>query len=238
MKIKVIIAGGNGFIGHYFRKRFKEEGFEVIAIGRNPTLNSSINWNDDLHIKNALNNSGILINLAGKSVNCRYNSANKAEIISSRINTTQRLSDLICQVDNPPKLWLNASTATIYRHAEDHAMTETGGEIGTGFSVEVAQQWEKTFFETSMPFTRRVALRMTIVLGKNGGVINPLTNLVKCFLGGKQGNGRQMFSWIHIEDLFRIILFTWENKNLSGVLNCASPNPVSKGINGYFSKNT
>ena len=106
-------------------------------------------------------------------------------------------------------------------------MTESTGEIGKGFSVDVATSWEKSFFSFQLPQTRQVALRMAIVLGKDGGVVKPLVNLVRFGLGGKQGNGNQMFSWIHIEDVFNIILFIQSHKELEGIYNCSAPNPVS-----------
>ena len=167
----------------------------------------------------------MLINLAGKSVDCRYNEKNKKEIYDSRINTTKELGNAIFKCKQPPVLWINSSTATIYRHAEDKAMTESNGEIGSGFSVDIATAWEKCFFDFALKNTRQVALRMAIVLGKEGGVVHPLKNLVKFGLGGKSGNGNQMFSWIHLEDVFRIIQFVWENKNINGVINTAAPNP-------------
>ena len=169
----------------------------------------------------------MLINLAGKSVDCRYNEKNKKEIYNSRIDTTRILGEALMNCKNPPPLWINSSTATIYRHAEDKPMTESRGEIGSGFSVNVATNWEKTFFSFQISQTRQVALRMAIVLGKNGGVIKPLKNLVRFGLGGKQGNGNQMFSWIHIEDLYNVILFVQQHKEISGVLNTSAPNPVN-----------
>lgn len=169
----------------------------------------------------------MLINLAGKSVDCRYNEKNKADIFRSRTQTTELLGNALLQCQNPPPLWINSSTATIYRHAEDRPMTEEGGEIGTGFSVEVAKEWEKAFFSHSLPDTRRAALRIAIVLGPDGGVMTPYKNLVKFGLGGVQGTGSQKFSWIHIEDLFRAILFLKDSKELSGVFNCSSPDPVT-----------
>jgi uncharacterized protein len=169
----------------------------------------------------------MLINLAGKSVNCRYNEKDKQEIMDSRMKTTTRLGEAVQACDNPTSLWINSSTATIYRHAEDRPMTEAKGEIGTGFSVDVATKWEETFSSYDLPDTRQSALRIAIVLGKDGGVISPYKNLVKFGLGGNQGTGNQMFSWIHIEDVYQIILFLQERQALSGVFNCASPETVS-----------
>lgn len=223
MKQKIVIAGGTGFVGQYLAAKFVNLGYDVLIISRQK---SNINWENKTQIINALQNAEMLINLAGKSVDCRYTKKNKKEIFDSRIETTKILGDAILQCKNPPQIWINSSTATIYRHATDKPMTEASGEIGTGFSVNVATNWEKAFFDFSTPNTRQVALRMAIVLGKNGGVIKPLKNLVNVGFGGKQGNGNQQFSWIHIEDLFRCIVFLEKNKNLNGVFNTSAPNPI------------
>jgi hypothetical protein len=220
---KIIIAGGTGFIGNYLSQQFVKAGYEVKIISRQA---HHINWNNTEAIIAALENAEMLINLAGKSVDCRYNEKNKKEIFDSRINTTRILGNAIEQCKNQPLLWINSSTATIYRHAEDRPMTESSGEIGSGFSVNVATNWEQSFFASHLPKTRQVALRMAIVLGKDGGVIKPLKRLTQLGLGGKQGSGKQMFSWLHIEDLYRIILFIQENKNLTGVVNTSAPGPV------------
>ena len=218
------MAGGTGFTGRYLQQRFGTMGYEVIVISRQE---KHINWNDTGAITAALNGAVMLINLAGKSVDCRYNEKNKKEIYDSRINTTRILGDAVLACSSPPQLWINSSTATIYRHARDRPMTESTGEIGSGFSVGIATSWEKTFFGFDLPATRQVALRMAIVLGKDAGVIPPLMNLVRFGLGGKQGSGKQMFSWIHIEDLFNVIVFIQQNPGLSGVFNTAAPGPVT-----------
>lgn len=223
MNKKIVIAGGTGFVGKYLTKQFGNLGYQVIIISRQQ---ENIQWNDKSGIVNALENSEMLINLAGKSVDCRYNENNKTEILKSRTATTKSLGEAILQCSKPPELWINSSTATIYRHAEDRPMTESTGEIGKGFSVDVATSWEKSFFSFKLPQTRQVAVRMAIVLGKDGGVMKPFINLVRYGLGGIQGNGKQMFSWIHIEDLFNIILFFQSHKELKGVFNCSAPNPV------------
>ncbi|WP_130859498.1 TIGR01777 family oxidoreductase [Gracilibacillus phocaeensis] len=220
---KVVLAGGTGFIGKYVQQQLEKRGYQVEIIARRAP---AIKWNDHAGMVQALENAEMVINLAGKTVNCRYNEENKQEIIQSRLGTTKLLGDAIQACDSPPPLWINASTATIYRHAEDRPMTEADGEIGTGFSVDVATKWEKSFFRFSLKQTRQVALRTAIVLGPNGGVATPYKNLVMFGLGGSQGDGKQMFSWIHIEDLFQIILFLQEHEELEGVFNCSSPHPV------------
>ncbi|HLG02666.1 MAG TPA: TIGR01777 family oxidoreductase [Bacteroidia bacterium] len=223
MNKKIVIAGGNGFIGKYLARQFKDTGYEVFIISRQK---ENIQWHDQSGIISALENSELLINLAGKSVDCRYNEKNKTEILRSRTETTKTLGEAILKCINPPELWLNASTATIYRHAEDRPMTESRGEIGKGFSVDVATSWENSFFSFQLPHTRQIAMRMAIVLGKDGGAMKPLKKLVHFGLGGKQGSGRQMVSWLHIEDLFNLILFFQSHKELKGVFNCAAPNPI------------
>lgn len=227
MKKKIVLAGGTGFIGKYLQKHFLEQGYEVSIISRQA---HTIQWNDTAGIVAALENAEMVINLAGKSVDCRYNEKNKAEILRSRIDTTIILGEAISQCRQAPELWINSSTATIYRHAEDRPMTESTGEIGSGFSVGIATQWEAAFFKFNYPSTRQVALRMAIVLGDDGGVMRPLKNLVRFGLGGKQGSGNQRFSWIHIEDIKDIICFIQQHKEMRGVYNCSSPNPSTNEL--------
>ncbi|WP_243290918.1 TIGR01777 family oxidoreductase [Bacillus sp. FJAT-47783] len=224
MKKKVVLAGGTGFIGQYFKRKFMDLGYDVMIIFRN---HPHITWDHKQEIVDALENAEMLINLAGKSVNCRYNQKNRERILMSRIETTEILGNAIGNCKNPPRLWINSSTATIYRHAEDRPMTEENGEVGTGFSVNVAKEWERSFFAFQLPKTRQIALRIAIVLGEHGGVMTPYKNLVKFGLGGVQGSGNQKFSWIHVEDLFNILLFLKEKEELSGVFNCSSPNPIT-----------
>jgi len=223
MNKKIVIAGGTGFIGAYLDAQYCKLGYDVIIISRQP---NHVQWTDEQGIINALNDAEMLINLAGKSVNCRYNEKNKTEIFNSRTETTKALGDAILKCQSPPPLWLNSSTATIYRHAEDRPMTESTGEIGSGFSVDVAKAWEKAFFCFTLPQTRMVALRIAVVLG-DGSVMKPFKNLVKFGLGGRQGSGKQKFSWLHIHDLFNIIQFIQSKPQLNGVYNCSAPNPVN-----------
>ena len=180
-KEKIVIAGGTGFIGKYLTEKFEEAGYDVKIVSRD---RQHIHWNDTVQLVDALESATLLINLAGKSVDCRYNAKNKREILLSRTETTKQLGHTICKCSNPPKLWINSSTATIYRHSEDLAMTESNGEIGKGFSVSVANAWEKSFFDFKLPATRQVALRMAIVLGKSGGVIKPMLTLLPIFKSG------------------------------------------------------
>lgn len=221
---KIVIAGGTGFMGTYLAGKFREQGSEVLIIARK---NADVSWTDQPGIIRVLNNADLLINLAGRSVDCRYNKKNKREILESRTKTTRALGEAIRACEHPPKLWINSSTATIYRHAEDRPMTEKDGEVGSGFSVNVAKEWEKTFFDFNFSNTRQVALRTAIVLGRSGGALKPLKMLARSGFGGKQGSGNQMFSWIHIEDFFEIVNFLSDHEEVSGVINCSAPNPVT-----------
>ncbi len=234
---KLIIFGGNGYIGQVIKDFFAEKQYKITIIARNdiksqeanknkPKNYTFVKWNAknvENHWKNELENADVVINLAGKSVNCRYNEKNKAEIFSSREITTRIIGEAIKQCQNPPKTWLNASTGTIYRHATDKPQDEITGEIGAGFSVEVAKLWEKTFFEAETPQTRKIALRMAIIFGKKGGAFPYYANLAKWGLGGKMGKGNQMISWLHDEDLCNALDFLIGKTHLEGVINLASP---------------
>ncbi len=241
---KIIIAGGTGFIGAELIKYFGKNNAIVVLTRSLPDETNNRNGFDSLRKEDRqtvsfihwdgktcgdwysqLDNAGLLINLAGKTVNCRYNKKNKAAILNSRVQAVQALGEAIRQCKNPPPLWINASSATIYRHAMDKPQDEFTGEMGSGFSVEVCKAWEKALFDQHTPATRKVALRMAITLGP-GGVLIPYFNLLKFGLGGKQGSGQQRFSWVHTEDTCRMIAWLAANPELEGVFNCSSPNPV------------
>ena len=175
---------------------------------------------------NSLIGEDMLINLCGKNVNCRYTEANQAEIINSRVIPTKLLAKVVEELAQPPKVWINITSATIYRHAEDRPQDEDNGEIGYGFSIDVCRKWEEAFFETDTPKTRKVALRMGIVLGRNGAVFPRLLNLVKCGLGGRQGDGQQYVSWVHEQDAAKSTEWILQNGEMKGVVNCVAPEPV------------
>ena len=223
MKSKIIVAGSNGFIGKYLVQEFEALQFEVLQISRHP---KHIQWHENKQIIEAMENALAVINLAGKSVDCRYTKKNKLDILNSRIDTTKTLGECITFCKNPPEIWFNSSTATIYRHETERPNNEQNGIFGEGFSVEIAKSWEKAFFDFELKTTRQIALRMTIILGKNGGAMQPLVNLAKLGLGGQQGKGSQYFSWLHIKDLFSIIQFCIQNKTIKGSINCGSPNAI------------
>lgn len=231
MKTKLIIAAGTGFLGQVLVNHFKDKYDEIVILTRGKSQIKErikyVNWDAKTFSgwEMELENADVLINLAGKSVDCRYTEANKNEILLSRIDSTKILNQSVLQSQIPPKHWLNSSTSTIYRHSEDKQMTESNGEIGDDFSMNVAKSWEKAFFETQTPKTLKTALRTSIVLGKKGGAFIPLKKLTQFGLGGKQGNGNQFISWIHQEDFARAIEFVTE-KEMIGVVNIVSPQPV------------
>jgi uncharacterized protein (TIGR01777 family) len=230
---KIVITGGSGYIGGVMARYFLQKGDEVHVISRHKT--SQIPSESHFHPwdakslgawTEAFENATAIINMAGKSVNCRYNEANKAEIYASRLDSTRVIGEAIEKSSKPPLVWLNASTGTIYRHAEDRPMDEISGEMGTGFSVDVAQRWEKAFFDAPTRI-RKIALRMSIVFGDSGGAFPYYANLAKYGLGGKMGNGKQKISWIDDQDLCKAIDFLIENSHLEGVFNLASPEAIS-----------
>jgi len=183
-----------------------------------------------------LEGADAVINLAGRNVNCRYTEANRREILESRIRTTQLIGQAIAQATHPPALWINASTATIYRHALDRPMDEATGELGGAeddapstwrFSIDVATGWERAFFEASTPRTRKIAIRSAMTMSPDkGGVFDVLLRLVRVGLGGSAGSGRQFVSWIHDIDFVRAIEFLIEHKEWQGAVNLAAPNPL------------
>jgi NAD dependent epimerase/dehydratase family enzyme len=184
------------------------------------------------------------VNLAGRSVNCRYGPDNRAEILRSRVETTAALGEAIARAERPPALWVNASTATIYRHAMDRPQTESTGELGAGFSVSVARAWEEALDAANTPSTRRVALRMAIVLG-DGSALRPLAALTRLGLGGPQCDGEwpvsrrrreagtahdpgsrggdQRFSWVHLDDVVHVHHWLEAHPEIDGPVNVSSP---------------
>ena len=228
---KLIIAAGTGFLGNVLIQHFKNKFEEIVILtrGKSEIKNQIkyVNWNAKSFSgwEKELENTDVVINLAGKSVDCRYTEKNKTEILASRIDSTKILNQAILQCKNPPKHFINSSTATIYRHSEDKEMDEYTGEIGNDFSMNVAKTWEKTFYEVETQKTLKTAIRTSIVLGKNGGAFIPLKRLTQLGLGGKNGNGSQFVSWIHEKDFARAVEFIIE-KELSGCINVVSPLPV------------
>ncbi|WP_298555456.1 TIGR01777 family oxidoreductase [uncultured Algibacter sp.] len=228
----IIIAGGSGFLGQVLESYFQEKGFLVKILTRSPKNENDILWNaKDLGPwTKALEGAEALINLTGKSVDCRYTDENKKLIHDSRIDSTHVLGLAINLCENPPKVWLNSSTATIYKGSYDKEMTEADSEIGDDFSMNIAKSWEAAFNSITTPKTRKIILRTSIVLGKKGGALIPLKNLTKLGLGGKQGFGNQKVSWIHEADFSNAVAFLINTKNLEGVFNLCVPKSTNNSI--------
>ncbi|TCD11498.1 TIGR01777 family protein [Pedobacter frigidisoli] len=230
---KIVLAGGNGYLGGLLANHFSHLADEVIILARKPHAQkgniTTVLWDGKTEDswKVLLKDADLLVNLCGKNVNCRYTKKNKEEIINSRIVPTRLLGKVISEIQNPPKLWINITSSTIYRHAEDRWQDEKNGEIGTGFSVEVCKAWESSFFESETPQTRKIALRMGIVLGRKDGAFPRLLNLVKFGLGGKQGDGKQYVNWVHEKDAIQSIDWLLRNNNINRIVNCTSPNAVT-----------
>ena len=238
--MKIVIPGGTGQVGHILARHFHSQGHAVTVFSRSPRPApwrvvpwdgvTPGDWIADLE------QSDVCINLAGRSVNCRYTAANRRTIFESRIRSTSLLNEVIASVKRAPRLWINASTATIYRHALDRAMNETDGELGGTepgapdtwkFSIDVAKAWEETFFSTRTPRTRKIAIRSAMTFSPDrGGVFDVFLGLVRRGLGGRQGPGTQFVSWIHEADFVRAIDVLIAREAFDGVVNLASPNPI------------
>lgn len=237
---RIVIPGGSGQIGAILARHYRSRGDDVVVLARK---HLQCPWRtaiwDGCTIgawAKEIDGADVIINLAGKNVNCRYNNANRREIIDSRVNATKIVGHAISQSQRPPRLWMNASTATIYRHAFDRPMDEATGELGGDetnapdtwrFSIEVAKSWEDAFFSSSTPATRKIALRSAMVMSPDrGGVFDTLLGLVRCGLGGAAGSGKQFVSWIHDADFLRSLDFLVDHQEINGAVNVASPNPL------------
>lgn len=181
-----VLAGASGFIGRHLGDALETDGYRVVRIGRR---GPDARWGETDRIRSLVDGAAVLVNLAGKSVNCRYTDANRREVLRSRIETTRELGEAVSASASPPALWVNSSTGTIYRNADDRPMTEADGELGSGFSVDVAQHWEAAFAAAPAPRSRKVALRMAIVLGDDGQATRLLARLARIGLGGAQHHG-------------------------------------------------
>ena len=229
---KIVIVGGNGFLGRHLGQHFQRLGYRVVIIARNVVPGrDSARWDARTLGPWAaeLEGADVLVNLAGRTVDCRYSEANKREIIASRVESTRVLGQAVAGCAVPPKVWLNSSTATIYADTQDDqpANTEAAGVIGTGFSVEVATAWEQAFRACAAPGTRQVALRTSIVLGRAGGAFPVMAKLARLGLCTPQGPGRQWVSWLHIEDFCRAVEFLATQTTAAGAFNLCAPHPLT-----------
>lgn len=230
---KLIIAGGTGFLGQALSAYFKDSYDEIVILSRSETKTEGklryLRW--DARTQGAwsreLEGATAVINLCGKSVDCRYTEKNMGLIFSSRLESTAVIGEAILACNNPPLVWINGASATIYRHSETEPMTERGGEIGSGFSIEVCKAWETVFDNFQLPATRKVNLRIAMVMGKTGGVFPELMGIIRKGLGGTMGKGTQQVSWIHIDDFCRMVAWSIENPQVQGIYNSVAPMPVT-----------
>ena len=236
----IVLAGGSGFLGQSLARTLLQRGYDVVVLTRSPakrdTRINELYWDGKslgdwaAHIEGAQ----AVVNLSGRTVNCRYHARNRREILDSRLDSTKALGEAIAKCRQPPPVWLNSSTATIYRHSIDRPMDEATGETGAtpeakdAFSVEVARAWEKTLDDACAPATRKIALRTAMVLGSaRNSVLPVLRRLVRLGLGGNMASGRQYVSWIHEEDFCTAVHWLIERDDISGRVNLAAPNPVT-----------
>ncbi|MEP7075960.1 MAG: TIGR01777 family oxidoreductase [Acidobacteriota bacterium] len=238
--MKIVIPGGSGQVGTMLARAFTADGHEVVVLTRkiHSTDWKVVSWDAETlgDWADEFDGSDVVINLAGRNVNCRYTPENRKEIIDSRVNSTLIVGEAIAMAADPPKIWLQSSTATIYAHRFDAPNDEVTGIIGGSeadapekwrFSIEVAKAWERTANEANTPKTRKVLMRSAITLSPDrGGIFDVLLSLVRKGLGGKAGDGRQYISWIHDADFIRAVYWLIEHEELSGAINLSSPLPI------------
>jgi uncharacterized protein len=238
--MKVVIPGGSGQVGTILARSFHGTGHEVVVLSRCPRVRAwrVVPWDGRSlgHWKHEIDDCDVVINLAGRSVNCRYTPANREEILQSRVLSTRVVGEAIARATHPPRLWLQASTATIYAHRYDNANDEYSGILGGDesnapsawrFSIDVARAWESAFAEAQGGGARKLALRSAMTLSPDpGGVFQTLLGLTRCGLGGTAGDGRQFMSWIHDEDFVAAVRWLIDRDDIDGIVNVASPNPV------------
>ena len=229
---KLVLAGGNGFLGGILAEYFRDKVQDIVILTRHPrALKQNIRyvvWDaksiGDWYLE--LSECDVLFNLTGKNVNCRYTKKNKSEILHSRLNSTRILGEAIRLSKKPPKLWLQTSSSTIYNHSHQ-PNDENSNNIGDDFSMTVCKEWERTFWEEYCPNTNKIVMRVAIVLGNSGGAFPYMNNLARFGLGGKQGNGTQMISWIHERDFTRAVEWLMSNGKPNGVYNVCGPVPLT-----------
>jgi len=238
--MKVVMAGGSGQVGTLLARAFLARGEEVVILtrGSGDLVGRAVGW-DGASVgewATELDGADVVVNLAGRSVDCRYNASNRREIMDSRLLSTRAIGHAIAQAARPPGVWLQAGTATIYAHSYDRPNDEENGVIGGGepgvpdtwrFSIDVAKAWEQALDEAPVTATRKVKLRSAMVMSSDaGGVFDTLLGLVRLGLGGRAGDGRQYISWIHHQDFVRVLLWLIEHDHLEGAVNVAVPGPL------------
>jgi uncharacterized protein len=239
--MKIVIPGGSGYVGTVLARALHELRHEVVVLSRRERQAPwrTVSWDGETlgEWTQEFETADAVINLAGQSVNCRYTAENRRIITESRLKSTRVVGDAIAQAWNPPRVWLQASTATIYAHRYDAPNDETTGIIGGSergapdtwrFSINVATEWERALKDSPTPNTRRVAMRSAILMHPDyGSPFDIILRLVRFGLGGQAGDGRQYISWIHEHDFVRAVLWLIEHEDLEGPVNVASPNPLT-----------
>jgi len=236
---KIVIAGGSGFLGQSLAKSLDVQGYEVVLLGR-PKRNSSglsgrfVPW-DATNLgewKKELENTQALFNLAGRSIDCRHSTRNRELILSSRIHATRVLGEAVASCHTPPKVWLNASTASIYPdiRGDVPAHHEDSPGDAPGFLEDVGRAWEREFFQHKRQGVRQVAMRISIILGQEGGAFPVIEKFTRLGLGGTQGPGTQWMSWLHLDDWVGVARFLLESRDIDGPVNLASPEPVTNQV--------
>lgn len=226
----ILIVGGTGFLGTALSKYLLQSGYSIKILTRRSTEDFHVQW-DGKNLGDWIEQlkwADVIINLSGRSVDCRYTPGNKQQIRYSRIETTHLLAKAMRLSSHPPTTWLNASSATIYMHAETIPQNEISGILGDDFSMNVCKDWEQAFFNFDSKTVRQVALRTSIVLGNEGGAFPKFKLITRLGFGGKIGRGNQMVSWLHIEDFCNMIDFIINNKTIHGPVNLTSPGPLQQ----------
>lgn len=237
--MKVVLPGGSGHLGHVLTRALHQGGHDVVVLSRRPCSHArAVQWDGRTLGRwiSELDGADAVINLAGRSVNCRYTKANLTEMLASRVDSTHAVGLAIEHARRPPAVWLQMSTATIYAHRFDAPNDETTGCIGGSepgvptywrMSVEIATAWETALANAHTPATRKIALRTAMVMSAEpGGVFEVLAGLARCGLGGSLAGGHQFVSWIHERDFVDATLFLLERADLAGAFNLAAPTPL------------
>jgi hypothetical protein len=237
--MRIVLAGGSSHLGRILARSHRQRGHDVVILSRRRSDDRDTVWWDGRTAgpwERTLDGADAVVNLAGRSVNCRYNEKNLREMLDSRVDSTRAVGRAIEAASQPPRVWLQMSTATIYGHRFDAPNDEATGRIGGDepdapahwrASVEIAQAWERAQAEAQTPATRKVALRSAIVMSPEpGGVFDILVNVTRLGLGGPIGGGRQFVSWIHDRDFVRAVDLLLERDDMNGPVNLAAPVPL------------
>jgi len=227
MSPRIVIAGGSGFVGHHLTNRFRQQGHDVVILTRTASARSDgvreVAWDGRSFGSwtRELDGAAAVINLTGKSVNCRHTDKNRREIIASRVVSVRAIADAIAASAAPVPVWVQASAVGIYGNAGDTLCDESSPH-GNDFMADVCEQWEAAFRAALVPDTRRVVLRSGVVLGRDGGALPMLARLARWGLGGTVGSGTQYMSWIHIDDLTSIVQQAIDSGTMMGPYNAAT----------------